>query len=96
MIPTVMIATIGSLVVVAMVVLGVRNEMVYRYRVALIDRCFLHWEAMHKASDPRSLEWYELARQARNQVSHHRMVFQFWRRCADFYRGTILDSEGLL
>lgn len=93
---TLAVAIIGCFVVVACFVLGVRNETVFRYRVALIDRCFVHGKTMFEAREPESLEWYEIALQALNQVSYHRMVFQFWRPCSDFYRGTILDSEGLL
>ncbi len=72
-------------IMATLVLLSIRNEMVYSYRQRLLTRVgqqtkrelWDNWE-----------RWYE----AWDEVDYDQMVFQFWRRLPSFYKDTLLSE----
>ena len=75
----VILAIIVATVVVGVIML-VRNEMVYRYRIALL-------KDMSRAaqSDIRAARPWKWRYDVYDSVSHDEMVWRFWRRFKSFY-----------
>jgi hypothetical protein len=69
-----------------------RNDAVYRFRLALIDRIHTVGLQHIHAGD---YEWCHHAWRSLDRVSYPQMVLH-WRPMRWFYRGSFLEIEGLL
>lgn len=66
---------LGLLLMTAAIGMLVRNERVYRYRIAMIDRLLV-------PSDPK----FDSKRKYFHSVSRNEMLWQFWRPINSFYK----------
>ncbi len=58
----------------------IRNQLVYNYRVRLLDQ--IHDEARKDIQAGRDWEWRH---QIFEQVTYNQMVFKFWKPLSSFY-----------
>ncbi len=78
---------LSLLLMVLTVVLWIRNEQVYRYRIDLIERVYDDRMAAIYGRPNQGLTW-EMIR----SVSYDSMVWQFWRPLDSFYPDVSADG----